>query len=289
MKLEALDQGTSPGACFPRAHVAAQQPDARMSDEMIRRVSDSVTVSSVLDEVNDDRTVLFRFVVSYCRNSLTLPPQKLHCDLTEIDDLLTVYVTARSTLREEQNTRFPPSKLRPYVPGLGDLEALTARHEEGIERQKIKSALLEPLAAAALVAKKALGSALNRRAQPGFLSFSCDGRYYAVQNSELWSCPRRLTEEQWLSLIRQQLIKEEAKLRVALGTASTDSNHRRPIPQQVKIEVWQRDQGRCVACGSREGLEYDHIIPLMLGGSSTCRNLQLLCESCNRVKGASID
>ena len=63
---------------------------------------------------------------------------------------------------------------------------------------------------------------------------------------------------------------------------------REPIPPQVQMFVWQRDQGRCVKCGSRERLEYDHIIPLVKGGSNTERNIQLLCESCNRAKGSTI-
>ncbi len=43
-----------------------------------------------------------------------------------------------------------------------------------------------------------------------------------------------------------------------------------------------------VECSSRERLEYDHIIPIAKGGSNTARNLQLLCELCNRKKGSSI-
>ena len=63
---------------------------------------------------------------------------------------------------------------------------------------------------------------------------------------------------------------------------------RPPIPRSVKMYVWRRDGGRCVECGSKERLEYDHIIPVSKGGSHTERNLQLLCERCNRSKGASI-
>jgi hypothetical protein len=63
---------------------------------------------------------------------------------------------------------------------------------------------------------------------------------------------------------------------------------REPIPKSVKQYVWQRDRGRCVECGSNEKLEYDHIIPLVEGGSNTDRNIQLLCEKCNRKKGRKI-
>jgi 5-methylcytosine-specific restriction endonuclease McrA len=43
-----------------------------------------------------------------------------------------------------------------------------------------------------------------------------------------------------------------------------------------------------VDCGSRERLEYDHIIPVSKGGSNTARNIELRCESCNRRKGAKV-
>lgn len=56
------------------------------------------------------------------------------------------------------------------------------------------------------------------------------------------------------------------------------------IPESVRNEVWRRDLGKCVMCGSQEKLEFDHIIPISKGGSNTARNLQLLCESCNRKK-----
>ncbi len=63
---------------------------------------------------------------------------------------------------------------------------------------------------------------------------------------------------------------------------------REPIPDKIRLFVWQRDKGQCVKCGTRERLEFDHIIPVAEGGSSTERNVQLLCEACNRSKGARI-
>ncbi len=63
---------------------------------------------------------------------------------------------------------------------------------------------------------------------------------------------------------------------------------RQPIPDSVKMYVWKRDNGRCVICGSQEKLEFDHIIPISMGGSNTERNIQLLCEKHNRSKAANL-
>lgn len=77
---------------------------------------------------------------------------------------------------------------------------------------------------------------------------------------------------------------EKLKLRHSgLGGAPIKSR-REAIPEEVRMYVWRRDQGRCVKCGSAERLEFDHIIPFSKGGSATERNIQLLCESCNREK-----
>ena len=62
----------------------------------------------------------------------------------------------------------------------------------------------------------------------------------------------------------------------------------RHISKTVKNEVWNRDKGKCVQCGLNEKLEFDHIIPHSKGGANTYRNIQLLCESCNRKKSAKI-
>jgi hypothetical protein len=67
------------------------------------------------------------------------------------------------------------------------------------------------------------------------------------------------------------------------------TSYERPrIPESVRIEVWRRDDGKCARCGSRENLEFDHIVPISKGGSNTGRNIELLCEKCNRSKHASV-
>ena len=66
--------------------------------------------------------------------------------------------------------------------------------------------------------------------------------------------------------------------------------HRRLIPAPVKLEVWQRDGGKCVKCGATDGLHFDHVLAFSRGGASvTAQNIQLLCARHNLSKGARLE
>ena len=66
-------------------------------------------------------------------------------------------------------------------------------------------------------------------------------------------------------------------------------SHTRLIPTHVKIEVWQRDNGKCVLCGSKENLHYDHDIPFSKGGTSlVAKNIRRLCAKHNLSKSNKI-
>ncbi|MDR3413992.1 MAG: HNH endonuclease [Formivibrio sp.] len=82
--------------------------------------------------------------------------------------------------------------------------------------------------------------------------------------------------------------REASKIRNPPNQTEQERQARVAIPSEVRREVWRRDGGVCVKCGSRRNLEYDHIVPVSKGGSNTARNIELLCETCNRTKSNSI-
>jgi hypothetical protein len=67
--------------------------------------------------------------------------------------------------------------------------------------------------------------------------------------------------------------------------APLNPTRRRIIPTEVKLAVWKRDGGRCVACGAADELHFDHDLPWSKGGTSlTEENVQLLCARHNLQK-----
>jgi 5-methylcytosine-specific restriction endonuclease McrA len=127
---------------------------------------------------------------------------------------------------------------------------------------------------------------------------------FSGSHGMLWLCGRKIVQlvdadhlsdkEQTLEVAhavlrhekRYKLLRRQVEAYDRIERADTARRER--IPDDIRMFVWQRDEGKCVKCGSNERLEFDHIIPLVKGGSTTERNIQLLCESCNRAKGAQI-
>ena len=58
--------------------------------------------------------------------------------------------------------------------------------------------------------------------------------------------------------------------------------------ESVKQKLYRQQKGKCNACGEDFklwNLEIDHILPKSKGGGDYYENYQLLCGSCNRIKG----
>ena len=101
----------------------------------------------------------------------------------------------------------------------------------------------------------------------------------------------RLDMEDVMALVIERERRQQRKLErahAAMHQERASAPRRQPIPREVRLTVWQRDEGRCVECGGEFDLQYDHVIPFSMGGASTAANLQLLCAACNRDKGAAL-
>ena len=63
----------------------------------------------------------------------------------------------------------------------------------------------------------------------------------------------------------------------------------RAFPDDIKMEVWEKQGHICPLCGKEfdfEFMEGDHIKPWREGGRTVIENCQMLCRDCNRKKGA---
>lgn len=90
-----------------------------------------------------------------------------------------------------------------------------------------------------------------------------------------------------LALLRDRQRRHARKLdraHLALQLEQEPASRREPIPVELRKAVFARDGGRCTACGENFDIQYDHIIPVSLGGATSLENLQILCAPCNRAK-----
>lgn len=121
------------------------------------------------------------------------------------------------------------------------------------------------------------------------------GRVWWWFEGEFYWESGRYGERDVLALIRDRqrraahrLDRAHMLLNVDEGRTVKPPGRREPVPQAVRRAVFERDGGKCVQCGSTFDLQYDHLIPVALGGATSEQNLQLLCADCNREKGASL-
>ena len=60
------------------------------------------------------------------------------------------------------------------------------------------------------------------------------------------------------------------------------------FPRKIKAEAFKRANGHCEACRLpfKGGAEYDHILPVALGGEPTLANCRAICAACHKLKTA---
>jgi hypothetical protein len=112
-------------------------------------------------------------------------------------------------------------------------------------------------------------------------------RRYWLYRGRIWWEREDLGPADVEALADECLDRKQRRLEQARGRAAR-APARPGIQREVRLAVFERDGGRCVECGSRALLQFDHEIPVALGGSSAAANLQLLCDECNREKGATL-
>jgi len=75
---------------------------------------------------------------------------------------------------------------------------------------------------------------------------------------------------------------------VPIWTGSSDDA---AIPKAVKLRIWAREGGRCSLTGSKimvgDAFDYEHRVPLSMGGRHDEANLCLALRSAHRVKSAT--
>lgn len=121
-----------------------------------------------------------------------------------------------------------------------------------------------------------------------------------IKNKQLLEERKKQEKERYKEYYKRQQREKEKRRHWAseaieemIKSGEIDGNYssnkkREAIPSHIKEAVWIRDKECCVTCGSKENLEFDHIIPFSKGGSDSTNNIQLLCLKCNRSKSNKI-
>lgn len=133
-----------------------------------------------------------------------------------------------------------------------------------------------------------------------FLLLTNDIALDAIERGADWTdLDSYITGEAYTKWYKENKLPDDLKLKKELEELDKEiealdkefdgsDNRVRHISQDVKDKVWNRDGGQCIQCGNNQNIEFDHIIPFSKGGSNTYRNIQLLCQDCNRQKSDSI-
>ena len=120
-------------------------------------------------------------------------------------------------------------------------------------------------------------------------------RVYEKLRSGIWSDKGlfALSSYEYVSVGQRKVFKFTmtlSNLPDDIGRGRGGEDFRRAIPSWVKQVVYKRDGGKCVICGEKDQLHFDHELPFSKGGTGLSpENVRILCARHNLSKGAKIE
>jgi 5-methylcytosine-specific restriction endonuclease McrA len=130
-----------------------------------------------------------------------------------------------------------------------------------------------------------------QKTDPVWLTSKDGLRWWWFQDRFWWADERLDAQEVATMVLKQDRAlrhrHETYERRRATLTGETGAPAEDPVDEEVRSEVWVRDRGRCVDCGSRANMVFDLILPVSLGGTTTAPNFQLRCRGCQARRRAN--
>ncbi|MCC6651964.1 MAG: HNH endonuclease [Candidatus Eisenbacteria bacterium] len=115
----------------------------------------------------------------------------------------------------------------------------------------------------------------------------------ALASHTEWGSDPALVYAKAMKLFAEYLLAQ--KLGKGTGDPATSVGKGRRIPMAIKLAVWKRDGGKCSfvgpdghRCGETHHVDFDHIVPVAMGGSNKLENVRLLCHAHNQHEAERI-
>lgn len=113
-------------------------------------------------------------------------------------------------------------------------------------------------------------------------------KYKALRNEQSKQWNRAHPEKHRQSNNKYQKNNPDVSRQITKNRRERKKNAGGTISKQEWLDVLEKYGNKCLCCGSREFIQMDHVVPLIVGGSNTIDNVQPLCRSCNSKKGIKV-